>query len=222
MTIERMRTFLVLAVVVGCNGHETDPDAGPLPLDCPTYCEQIEKNCIDGNDQYPDEAHCMAVCASFTVGSSTVTDPAGNTLGCRIYHTNAPSRMDPAAHCAHAGPAGEKLMASPAPVCSDGNVCASFCTLQFRTCGWLDEPLPGDPKDPIGNSLFQYRNMADCMTICAGFDKTHPYSTTSAGDSLACRLNHTVRAALSSTSAMMECRHTGLIGTGPCEGTPTP
>jgi hypothetical protein len=58
-------------------------------------------------------AHCTATCASFTVGTSQVTDTSGNTLGCRIYYARAPSMMEAATHCAHAGPGGDLITATP-------------------------------------------------------------------------------------------------------------
>lgn len=162
----------------------------------------------------------MAACASFKVEGSTVTDAIGNTLGCRIHHTGLPSK-DAATDCAKAGPAGDRIEASPPAACSDDNVCVSFCALQIEACGSLDEPLPGDPKDSSGNSLYQYRNMANCLSNCAMIAKTHAYSTASAGDSLACRLNRAIRATIPA-SAGTECANTGLLPVGPCEGTPTP
>lgn len=225
MIIEHMRTFLVLAVAVGCAENAAAPDAQPdaaPTLDCQSYCNQVQASCTGENAQFPDEAHCMAACASFPVRGSTVNDMSGHTLGCRIYHAGAPSRSDPAAHCAHAGPGGDHLMASPPAACSGGDVCTSFCTLQLKACGSLEAPLPGDPTDSTGNQLIQYRDMIDCLAVCAGFDKTHPYRTTSAGNSLACRLLHATRAAINLDNAKAECRHTGMVPRGPCAGAPTP
>jgi hypothetical protein len=229
--MEPMRAFTILAALAGCGGSDDNPgvDAAPEPdaavvvLDCPSYCVEVQANCTGTNAQYADAAHCMAACSSFTVGSSAITDTSGNTLGCRIYHGGDPAKMTPATHCPHAGPGGDQITATPAAVCSGGNVCESFCALEIKACGSLDAPLSGDPRDAAGNSLFQYRNMADCMSNCAGFDKTHAYSTTSAGNSLACRLLHATSAAIAVTpDAKMECAYTGMPARGPCAGTPTP
>jgi hypothetical protein len=230
MTIEPMRTFLVLAVLAGCGdcggpdpAVDAEPDAEVVTLDCPTYCDKIQRNCTGANSQYPDTAHCMAACASFTVGTSAVTDTSGNTLGCRIYHAGAPSMAMPAVHCAHAGPGGDQLMANPAAVCSGGDVCASFCALQIKACGSVAAPLPGNPRDANNNPLYQYQNMANCLTVCATYDKTHAYSAASVGDSLACRLLHATSAAIAVTpNALMECAYTGTFPTGPCAGVPMP
>ena len=113
-------------------------------------------------------------------------------------------------------------MANQPAACSGGDVCTTFCTLDFKACGSLDAPLPGNPTDSTGNRIFQYRDMTDCLTVCAGFDKTHPYRTTSAGNSLACRLLHATRAAISLDNAKAECRYTGMVPQGPCDGVATP
>lgn len=224
-----MRRFLILATLVGCGGDkkpaiDAPPDSPPA-LDCPTYCAEIQASCTGANTQYPDMAHCMATCASFTVGSSHVTDTSGNTLGCRIHYAyeSAASMTAAATHCAHAGPAGDRITAAPPAFCSGGDVCASFCTLEIKACGSLDAPLPGDPKDASGNPLFQYLNQGNCITACAAFDKTHEYSTAAAGNSLACRLYHATNAAISVTpDGTMHCPHTAADPTGPCAGVATP
>lgn len=224
LTIHFMRaSFLILAVLLGCGDDQPAPDAIPVTLDCPSYCREIQANCTGANAQYPDMAHCMAACASFPVATSAITDMSGNTLGCRIYHAGSPSTTAPETHCAHAGPGGDLITANPPGVCSGGDVCTSFCALEIKACGSLDAPLPGNPRDPTGNPLFQYRNMANCMTNCAAFDKTHPYSIAAAGDSLACRLLHATSAAIAvSPNGETECPYTAVAPTGPCAGTPTP
>jgi hypothetical protein len=223
-----MRTFLIIIALAGCGGDkkpavDAAPDVAVVALDCPAYCTEIQTNCTEANAQYPDMAHCAATCASFAVGTSTVTDTSGNTLGCRIYHGGAPSMTAAATHCVHAGPGGDLITATPPAFCSGGDICASFCTLEIKACGSLDAPLPGNPKDATGNPLFQYQNMANCMTACAAFDKTHVYSTAAAGNSLACRLYHATNAAIAVTpNGEMHCSHTAANPTGPCAGTATP
>jgi hypothetical protein len=90
-------------------------------------------------------------------------------------------------------------------------------------CGSMAAPLSGHPKDAIGNELFQYQNQDNCVNLChLDFDKTHNYSTTAMGDSLACRLSAAVTAAVSLDDAKINCRYTADNGTGPCAGTPSP
>lgn len=225
-----MRIFLIAITLTGCGGGNTPTiDAAPdsPALDCSTYCTAIQANCTAANAQYSDTAHCMATCASFTVGTSTTTDPAGNTLGCRINYAVAATTM-PATHCAHAGPAGDLLAATTPAFCSGGDVCTSFCALEIMACGSLDAPLPGNPTDATNNPLWQYRNMNDCMQSCAGmpgspgYDKTHAYTTTSMGNSLACRLLQATSAAISVTDGKMSCANTADFARGPCVGTASP
>jgi len=222
-----MQIFAVMIPLAGCGGGKqpaVDAAIDALALDCSTYCSQVQKNCTGPNLQYASTAECMGACASFTVGTSTVTDTSGNTLGCRIFHAGAPSVMTAATSCPHAGPAGD-LINAPAPAfCSGGDVCASFCTLEILACGSIDAPLPGNPTGVDGNPLFQYRNMERCMSVCGGFDKTHPYSTTAVGDSLACRLYHAVKAATSlpTSIAGMYCFSTGSNPSGDCAGAASP
>jgi hypothetical protein len=227
-----MRTFLVMMALVGCGDDnqtvdaavkDAEIDAAPVTLDCPAYCAEIQANCTGANAQYPDVAHCTATCASFTVGTSKVTDTAGNSLGCRIYHGGDPSKTTAATHCVHAGPGGDLITAATPAFCSGGDVCASFCALEIKACGSLDAPLPGNPTDGNNNPLFQYLNMANCMAVCATFDKTHPYSTAATGNSLACRLYHATNAAIDVTpNGATHCSHTAAVPTGPCAGAATP
>jgi hypothetical protein len=225
-----VRCCIAVTILAGC-GSDKHPaidaaveiDAAPLPLDCPTYCTEIQSNCSGANAQYPDMAHCAATCASFAIGTSTTTDTSGNTLGCRINYAGALSKMAAATHCVHAGPAGDLLMASPPAFCSGGDICTTFCNLEIKACGSLDAPLAGNPRDADGNPLFQYRNFDDCMRLCPAFDRTHPYSIVSAGDSLACRLRHATSAAIAVTpNGAMYCSATAAAPTGPCDGLATP
>ena len=89
-------------------------------------------------------------------------------------------------------------------------------------CGSLEAPLPGNPRDNTNNPLFQYQNMDDCMRLCPAWDKTHGYSTTSMGNSLACRLNAATSAAVSVESAKIYCAYTADFPTGACAGTASP
>lgn len=223
------KTVLMVSMLCfACGGDrpaviDAPPDGAPLAVDCPTYCAEIQASCTGANAQYVDGEHCMAACLAFTVGTSTADDMAGNTLGCRIYHAGLPAMAEPGAHCAHAGPAGKALTAMSQEGCSGGDVCESFCAIQIKACGSLEAPLPGSPRDATNNPLYRYRSMTSCVTACAAFDKTHPYSTTAAGDSLACRLVHATNAAIAvMPNAVEECQYTGMPARGPCAGTPTP
>lgn len=213
-----MRTLLLSLVLIGCSSsNNTTVDAPPadtgggsdapaVTLDCASYCTEIQANCTtaNGHAQYPDTAHCMAACASFPVGA--LTDTAGNTLGCRIYHAGAPAKADPATHCPHAGPGGD-LQSVTAPPGTCGDACTSFCTLEIMACGLMGASATG-----------QYASQAACITACKAFpNSTHLYSPTAQGDSLACRLYHATNAAISGQAAT-HCPHTSVAG-GPNQAT---
>jgi hypothetical protein len=206
--------------------QDASPDAAIPSLDCATYCSEIQAHCTGENAQYPDMQTCLASCASFDVGVSSVTDTSGNTLGCRIYHGGDPAKMDPETECLQAGPAGAGAQipdGGPPSGCSGGDVCLSFCALEIKACGSQDAPLPGDPKDSIFNPLYQYRNSTSCLDHCdQEVDKTHAYSTNAVGDSLACRLKEATLAAVSIESAKMHCLNTAAPPIGPCAGTASP
>lgn len=195
-----MRNLLPLMLILAaCGGDDASTDAAVAKLDCPTYCTQIQANCTGANAQYPteaDNAHCLASCASFPLG--TAADKSGNTLGCRLYHSGAPAKMDAATHCPHAGPGGDKI----GGMGTCGDVCTSFCTLEIKACG-----VTGD-----AGGHGQYASMADCMTACAAFpNPTALYAPMAHGDSLACRLYHATNAAVTGQAAT-HCPHTGPTG----------
>jgi hypothetical protein len=201
-------------------------DAQPVAPDCASYCDEVQANCTGPDSQYSDTAHCMATCASFTVGSSTATDTTGDTLGCRMHYAGAPSASTPATDCPLAGPAGDRInlpVGTVAAFCSGSNVCESFCRLELEACGSQDAPLPGNPKDAANNPLFQYRNMTNCLSTCAAFDQTHAYSTSATGDSLACRFYQATLAAVAVTpDGATHCAQTGAAPSGACAGAATP
>jgi hypothetical protein len=79
---------------------------------CQVFCSQIQAVCSGGNEQYANEAACLAACA--LLADATVPysgDPAaiGNTFACRGYHLTAAS-VDPATHCPHAGGQAQPCM----------------------------------------------------------------------------------------------------------------
>jgi hypothetical protein len=184
-------------------------------------------------------AHCLGSCKAFTVGTSTANDMTGDTLGCRIYHAGAAggSTANATLHCPHAGPGGDPINSAPM-YCSGGDACTNFCTLEIATCGSTDAPAT------VGGVAItpQYKNLAACVDVCKNgdatvtpaipkFDLTHPYATTSAGNSLACRLNHWTNAASGTVDPVngnltkTHCGHTGAAQTTglPCSAaTPTP
>lgn len=159
----------------------------PAPS-CDSYCANIQANCKDANAQYGSNDQCMAVCASFPIG--TAADMAGNSVGCRTYHGGDPAADDAGTHCPHAGPLGDG-------VCGDD--CDSFCTIAIAICG-------GEAAPP-------YASKDECMTACAGFKGTDevPYNTAAtAGDSLACRMYHLT---VATGDKATHCPHIAAVST---------
>lgn len=140
-------------------------DASALTLDCASYCTAILEVCQGADEQYESQMNCLATCTKFaTVGA--VTDTTGNTIGCRVYHTEL-ARTDPTTHCPHAGPTG-------------GGSCGTTCE---AACDVIADLCPALPAN-------QWKN--NCATNCAstGTAFTGTYSTGAAmsGDTVECRI----------------------------------
>ena len=93
---------------------------------CENYCTIVMESCTDGNQQYDNVESCIDYClnvAQWDLGTADAVD--GNSIGCRTYHADVASMMDPDIHCAHAGPTG-------GGVC--GSYCESYCQLAGNNC----------------------------------------------------------------------------------------
>lgn len=212
--------LIILAAVTGCGSSDPPVQIDAAVPDCDLYCSTIQKNCSGANPQYASTDSCKQTCLSF---GPSVNETPGNTLGCRFHYavdaSNTARALD---DCTRAGPAGDVLTSSSMDFCSDGDACKSFCALEIKACGSLEMPLQGDPRDASNNSIYQYRNMADCMRLCDDpkLDKTHAYSLSAKGDSLACRLYQATQAAI---NGVMFCADTAAAPlTGRCTGPATP
>jgi hypothetical protein len=163
-------------------------DSPPGQLSCASYCSSITSNCTTTNQQYTSMNDCMSTCNRFPVGM--LSDTGGNTLGCRTYHAGA-AAGGPAVHCRHAGPGGNGAC---------GADCEGFCSIVLASC--------------TGASTQYNGNMATCMTACAGFATTPPYSSSvTGGNSFACRLYH---ATVATSTPNVHCPHTAATS-GPCQ-----
>jgi hypothetical protein len=236
--IMRASFLITWAALAGCGGTDHTVDAAipfdAVALECDRYCTLIQASCTGPNAQYAgmDSAtarqSCMQTCAVFAVGTS-IDETSGNTLACRLHY--AVEASDPIAaptSCAQAGPVGAMMLSSPM-VCSGDDACTTFCALEIEACGSLEAPLPGNPTDAFNNPLSKYRNMDNCMRLCSGLeghsglDKTHAYSPSAQGDSLACRLYQATQAVISvMPDGVMFCRDTAANPTGRCAGPATP
>lgn len=159
---------------------------------CTGYCTTIMGNCINNNYQYTDMGVCMSACQAFPVG--TDADTAGNTLGCRTYHSGA-AGADPTTHCPHAGPSGGATC---------GSYCEAYCNLTAKAC-------------TAGNAL-SFSDYPTCFSICnTTYDqsgKTLPLDTS--GATVQCKIYHATVASNSSTNAATHCPHTSQSGENVC------
>jgi len=150
-------------------------------LTCDYYCASIMGACSGANAQYPDEATCKAVCAAFPAGM--LGETSGNTLGCRIYHSDVAGMTAPDTHCPHAGPSGGDI--DPTDMMGDacGEACDSFCDIAMAVC--------------TGNNV-QYADKTQCLTECKMFPAgAAKFSTADmSGDTYNCRLYHLTAAAV--------------------------
>ena len=72
-------------------------------VNCTTYCGlAVGMVCTGALQLYANAAACQTGCAMITTPGS-VTDTAGNTLGCRIYHLTLAnmSATNATTHCPH-------------------------------------------------------------------------------------------------------------------------
>jgi hypothetical protein len=188
--------------LVACNSSSSSstdafvaPDSPAGGNDCMAYCTASLANCATMEPQYSDMASCLGTCAAFTPG--TTGDISGNTLACRIYHTNAAASMPGMEHCLHGGPAGYATCGT--------SQCEAFCQIAQHSCTGANQV---------------WASTAACMTDCAMMAGSTPdmpagapdYSTAqTGGDSFACRMYHLTVASSSSTLAGMHCPHIALV-----------
>lgn len=89
--------------VAGTGGSTAGAGGSSTGVSCAAYCAlAVGKMCTGALQIYADAAACQAGCTMITTPGA-VTDTAGNTLGCRIYHLtvanmNATNAMT---HCPH-------------------------------------------------------------------------------------------------------------------------
>jgi hypothetical protein len=136
---------------------------------------------------------CATIAAKFPVGN--VTDTAGNTAYCRLYHIRAGLVAgDLVTHCPHAAPHG-------------GTVCGgypeNYCQLITTAC--------------TTPTTIQYTNAAACAKIAPAFT-VGTFATDQSTNSLACRTYH---AKVALGDAATHCVHAGVTGGGAC-GTTCP
>lgn len=155
-------------------------DSGGGTVSCASYCAAVMGACTGANQQYPDNATCMAACAALPLG--TTADTAVDSVGCRQYHAGAAAggAMAAATHCQHSGPWG-------GGVC--GSECEGYCAIETKLCTG-------------GNQ--QFGSASACQTACMAW--TGGDAGSASGNSLACREYHMLVAV---TQQSAHCPHTG-------------
>lgn len=180
---------------------------GATAQTCDAYCTSIAANCVGANQQYPgdasNKASCLEACKSFPQG--TAADTMGNTLGCRVYHTDAAKGV-PATHCEHAGPLGGGQCGDSSGATDTELECASFCAIATDVCGTI---WPADD---------------DCRTQCLTVANATAYNiNVTTGANLACRMYHlSVAASFPAPDAgrATHCGHTRITTPAPAADDP--
>ncbi len=150
---------------------------------CTDYCQVVMTACTGDKSVYESEAQCLATCDALPKGQAD--QKTDNTVGCRKYHAyNA--LLDPAMHCAHAGPTGDGHCGKDTET-SYGN-CESYCQVVAAAC-----PAPFTQT---------FADQAACMSACFAMPATFTavkdmgYSTLKAasGNTVQCRVLHAAQA----------------------------
>jgi hypothetical protein len=148
------------AVPLGCRGVLGIHSLGDDALTCDAYCDAIGANCTGADLQYASRDLCMALCATFPVG--TLTDIRKDTLGCRINMISKLNGQE--GTCGAAGPAGW----DPTGDQCAATACDAFCNSALQVC----------PMD--FTSLNECLQVCGCLPLCG-----QPYNVPS-GDAASC------------------------------------
>ncbi|HSC85792.1 MAG TPA: hypothetical protein VLC09_00905 [Polyangiaceae bacterium] len=171
---------------------------GPCGGKCENWCGLLEAACPDN---YAEMIDCQASCGALPAASGTYssgTMQSGNSIECRIYHTNAALENEdtPATHCPHG-----KFMPDSQCVDPEGPLsCQVYCQNVMGACR-------GDNT--------QYESETDCLAACAVFDLGTIDDQNE--NTVGCRRYHSF-SGLSSPN--LHCPHAGPTGDGHC-GSPT-
>jgi hypothetical protein len=156
------------------------------PYACDNYCNYSTKACVDGDSQYGgNRTTCLSYCKLFPLGQWN--DTAGNTLGCRLYHTVTAYTSGDKSHCKHGNSSGEN---------NCGSWCDVYCDLATRYC-------------TASNEL--YSSLSTCMTSCANIPITGVVGSDS-GNTVQCRITHLQLAGITPSSAGTNCVFGSLLG----------
>ena len=166
------------------------------PADCAHYCRVALTACVGQHQVYDDEQQCLATCEVLPLGEYGET--IENTVGCRIYHAYSALNA-PAAHCSHAGPAGDGH-------CGVDN-CQSYCLLAERACPESFEE--------------HFRSQQVCLERCSDVpgayaDSGYDLKAAASEHSVACRIYHATRALSSEDGEAAASACQAVFGGGAC------
>lgn len=184
--------LLLLSLPLGCRGvlgiERNDT------RDCPSYCANIQSTCTGKEEQWADEAVCLAYCRKIEPGELSAR--TGNSLACRM-NALVDDLTSEGIDCLAAGPGG-------AGTC--GSNCVSYCVGLADLCG------------PLFGTRFNNDTNA-CLDECAQFVDCGDYRAdpNRNDNTLQCRLFHLSSAAL---NAGVHCPH--AVGQGMCQDPPPP
>lgn len=182
-------SILAAVVATGLVACSDPSEVDVQAAECNDYCDLITAHCTGTLKQYSDRNSCLATCGAMPLGDAT--SHAGHSVMCRTF-TAALAENDPMTTCTKAGPGGDGAC---------GGNCESFCAMADVLCTGANQ---------------SYATVAECMTACAAFPTTPPYSSeVTGGNSLACRLYHLTAA---STDPVTHCVHLKPADVFPCGG----
>jgi len=148
---------------------------------CSEYCDVVLEACPGDLSVYEDRETCEATCAAFDAANPSTT---GNTLACRLEQARFAEQaetIEKSAHCPAAGPGGGSVCTS-----EEISDCEGYCSLYMQAC------------DSI-SMKWGFGNEAECIQKCSALEPAGEYTVEAApdtGDTLACRLYYSSRAAL--------------------------
>jgi hypothetical protein len=164
--------------------------------------------CTGINQQYVDTAECMDACSYFEVAGTNLLNntKTGNSVECRMYHTDVANTTQDFSHCAH----GNRWGTGVANELHCGDQCDHYCAVLEKNCAW---------------NYTGYTDKTDCMADCTmlAWDVADSVPATTSGDSLTCRVYHAGVARGSKSGEKAHCPHASYFSEpGVCADMYTP
>ncbi len=91
--------------------HAGPGGAGQCGSNCEGFCQLVMATCTDALEVYGSVTACLTACGGFDdTEAFDVSDVAGDTLACRIYHATV-ATQDANTHCEHTAPVSATCVA---------------------------------------------------------------------------------------------------------------